>query len=279
MQESWRHFLERVAANLNELDQSAAGDFGHRRAGRPESRLPTLEEKLKDLHRQFGSGAESGDLLALELEAISAQSPGNRRSHPQTQSRNEQAGSAYRPPVTYAVRPSTLELQPRRTRSRNRNGWRNLVAVSFSSAIIGLAGYALLSHGQAGKEGAPALGENSKRSRGTAIEDDGHTPSLSPKALSRMTEDALLERAADQLSHGDGVGARNIYETLAQYGSPRGALGLAETYDLNVLARRPSWGLKSDLRLAREWYKKAAELGSLVALQRLKDLDMSSSPG
>lgn len=95
--------------------------------------------------------------------------------------------------------------------------------------------------------------------------------------LSRATEDALLERAVMQLKLGDIAGARSIFETLAQYGSPRGALGAAETYDPNVLAGQLIKGLKPDKRMARTWYEKAAQLGSEDASQRLKALDISAN--
>ena len=95
--------------------------------------------------------------------------------------------------------------------------------------------------------------------------------------LSRATEQTLLERASAQLTHGDGPGARAVYEALAHYGSARGAFSLAETYDPNVLAREPACKLTPDLRLAREWYSKAAELGSMNAYDRLKALEMQAA--
>ena len=64
-----------------------------------------------------------------------------------------------------------------------------------------------------------------------------------------------------------------MFEVLANHGSLRGTLALAETYDPAKLAQHPEWQLKSDLRLARQWYKKASELGSLPAYERLRDFD------
>jgi TPR repeat protein len=91
--------------------------------------------------------------------------------------------------------------------------------------------------------------------------------------LSRATEDSLMDRASSQMTHGDGAGARAVYEVLAHYGSPKGAFSLAETYDPAFLATRPARGLAPDLALAREWYSKAAELGNMAAYARLKELD------
>ena len=101
------------------------------------------------------------------------------------------------------------------------------------------------------------------------------TAALVPKAtvnsLSRQAEDALLARAYSQLSRGDISGARTIYETVAKYGSARGAFGVASTYDPAVLAQHSVKGLAPDARLAREWYAKAAELGLKNPVQPLNE--------
>ena len=86
-----------------------------------------------------------------------------------------------------------------------------------------------------------------------------------------------MERASYQLRHGDGEGGRAVFEVLASHGSPRGAFALAETYDPGKLAQHADWRLKPDIRLARQWYNKASELGSLPAYERLRDLDKRSA--
>lgn len=104
---------------------------------------------------------------------------------------------------------------------------------------------------------------------------DVRTAALAPKAtinsLSRQAEDALLARAYSQLSRGDISGARTTYETIAKYGSAKGAFGVASTYDAAVLAQHPVKGLAPDARLAREWYAKAAELGLKNPVQPLNE--------
>jgi hypothetical protein len=92
-------------------------------------------------------------------------------------------------------------------------------------------------------------------------------------SLSREAEEALLQRASHQLKLEDISGARRTYEALALQGSQRGAFGLAETYDASFLAQHNVIGLRPDLRLARQWYEKAASLGSLEAAERLKALN------
>ena len=50
------------------------------------------------------------------------------------------------------------------------------------------------------------------------------------------------------------------------------ALTLGETYDPVVLKRLGVIGLSGDTAQARDWYRKAAELGSADAPQRLEQL-------
>ena len=85
-----------------------------------------------------------------------------------------------------------------------------------------------------------------------------------------------MTRASYQLNHGDGEDGRAVYQVLASHGSLRGAFALAETYDPARLAQHAEWELKADIRVARAWYKKASELGSLPAYERLKELDKRS---
>jgi hypothetical protein len=92
------------------------------------------------------------------------------------------------------------------------------------------------------------------------------------QTIPQQSDDALLAQAFFKFGHGDVLGARAAYETVAQHGSALGAFGLAETYDPNVLARRRSLGLKPDAGLARVWYERAAKLGSPEASLRLKKL-------
>ncbi len=86
-----------------------------------------------------------------------------------------------------------------------------------------------------------------------------------------------MERASYQMANGDGPGGRAVFEVLASHGSMRGAFALAETYDPAKLARHADWRLMPDIRLARQWYKKASELGSVSAYERLRDLDKRAS--
>ncbi len=145
-----------------------------------------------------------------------------------------------------------------------------MLAIACSTFITGAAGYLFIDlKGLSGVETAEAVNV----ARATMQPAPASTRGVATVTLSGATEQALLERASNQMTHGDGLGARAVYEVLAHYGSPKGAFNLAETYDPASLARRPARGLAPDIRLAREWYAKAAELGSPSASERLKDLE------
>ncbi len=258
MTESWRSILERAAENLSiDLDQMAAPAFSHAQAASFGSRR--LSPQL--------SFAESRELLARELQASSAQSRRERPAEPRVH------------PVTALTVPVTKpKAQPVRTVSRKKTPWQNLFATLLSAVITGgLTAYILLAQGEFGQGGvlasaayASVMGEDIQPAASTVSAN-------SAVVVNRSTEDALMERASYQLKHGDGEGGRSVYEVLASHGSPRGAFALAETYDPAKLAQHAEWGLKGDARVARGWYKRASELGSLPAYERLKDLDKRSA--
>ncbi len=137
MTESWRNILERAAENLSiELEQTAAPIFRHAHAT-PIGRAPAGPRRLSP---QL-SFAESRDMLARELMALSAQV------------REEQKAASQRPAsqvtaLTVPVTAPRKEAQPKRPQSPRRPAWRNVVVVSVSGLIIGLAGYLFLGQGQ-----------------------------------------------------------------------------------------------------------------------------------
>jgi hypothetical protein len=181
--------------------------------------------------------------------------------------------------------------------------WRTIVAASFSGAIaIGLTGYAFLGRGDAGErvsqqavEFAKAIDDVKSRIKPVlaSIEVPAPlTPQMAPgqkeslavpdagagvymSHLQPATEDAFLEGASKQLRFGNIAGARTIYETLVHFGSQRAAMALAETYDPFVLAWRQSDVTQSDAKRARQWYQKAADLGSKDARERLDEMEKS----
>ena len=261
MAESWRSILERAADNLSiELDQMAVPGFGH---------APAASFTPRRLSPQL-SFAESRELLARELQAFSQE----RRPRPPV-SRQETA-TALTVPVTMPKQKQELARKPRK-----RATWQNLLATLLSAALTGgIAAYFFLAQADFGQENGSAFGAYAGQSDGLP-ESGGSEPAvlIAPGLVNPATEDALMQRAFQQLNDGDGKGARAIYEVLANHGSHKSAFALAATYDSATLAQNGNWGLNPDMRLARMWYKRASELGSLAAYDRLKDWDKRASLG
>jgi hypothetical protein len=76
---------------------------------------------------------------------------------------------------------------------------------------------------------------------------------------------ALLARGRSLLSNGDVAGARMLLRRAAERYDPQAALALGETYDPAVLKRLGVIKFNGDAALAREWYRRAADLGSAAA--------------
>ena len=85
----------------------------------------------------------------------------------------------------------------------------------------------------------------------------------------------MQERADRLLSEGDVAAARLLYARLAKRGIAEAAFAMARSYDPEFLMTIPTAGLQPDLAKAREWYRKAEELGSGQATTRLSTLDKS----
>jgi hypothetical protein len=83
---------------------------------------------------------------------------------------------------------------------------------------------------------------------------------------------ALLKRAKSLLAIGDIMSARLLLERAADAQEADAALMLAQTYDLEVLGTRDARSITPDPEKARIWYRKAAELGSQHAQQRLAQM-------
>jgi TPR repeat protein len=83
---------------------------------------------------------------------------------------------------------------------------------------------------------------------------------------------ALLVRARTYLSAGDVAAARLVLRRAAERDDPQAALALGGTYDPAVLKRLGIINFHADPAQAREWYRRAAELGSSDAAVRLEQL-------
>jgi hypothetical protein len=93
-----------------------------------------------------------------------------------------------------------------------------------------------------------------------------------PKTLDAETVAALTLRAKNLLALGDIAGARLLLERVANAQDASAALLLAQTYDPTVLGVRDTRSVSTDPELARDWYRKAASLGSVAAQQRLAQI-------
>jgi TPR repeat protein len=71
---------------------------------------------------------------------------------------------------------------------------------------------------------------------------------------------------------GDVAGARVYLRRAAEHNDPQAALALGETYDPAVLRHLGVSKFNADVALAREWFSRAADLGSAAAVSRLDQL-------
>ncbi len=92
------------------------------------------------------------------------------------------------------------------------------------------------------------------------------------KTLDAETLAALMTRAKSLIGVGDIAAARLLLERAASAGDATAALLLARTYDPAVLGTRDTRSINADASVARDWYQKAATLGSAEAQQRLAQL-------
>jgi hypothetical protein len=82
----------------------------------------------------------------------------------------------------------------------------------------------------------------------------------------------LLARGDALLATGDVVAARLMYERVAGSDSGPAALAMGMTYDPRFLANIGAQGIVADPEKALIWYRRAATLGSDVAVQMLRQL-------
>ena len=70
---------------------------------------------------------------------------------------------------------------------------------------------------------------------------------------------------------------RLFYGALAERGSQKAALRMAQTYDPEVLRSLFMVGIKPNLEKARLWYTRAMELGAIEARDRLNVLSKAEA--
>ena len=97
-------------------------------------------------------------------------------------------------------------------------------------------------------------------------------PPQPARALDADTLAGLMTRAKSLIGVGDIAAARLLLERAANAQDATATLLLARTYDPAVLGTRDSRSVNADATAARDWYQRAAALGSADAQQRLAQL-------
>jgi TPR repeat protein len=82
----------------------------------------------------------------------------------------------------------------------------------------------------------------------------------------------LIDRGSAFLKRGDLASARLLLRRAADAGSADAALMLGSTFDPAFIQQLGVIGIQPDVARARQWYEKAAELGSDTASLRLANL-------
>jgi len=102
-----------------------------------------------------------------------------------------------------------------------------------------------------------------------------NAPPPQQQAARRMDPDelaAIIKRAKNLLMAGDIPPARLLLERAADAQEAAAALMLAQTYDAQVLGTKDVRNINADPTAARNWYRRAAQLGSAEAQRRLDQL-------
>ncbi len=86
---------------------------------------------------------------------------------------------------------------------------------------------------------------------------------------------ATVKRGKDLFMTGDIVSARLLLRRAAAAGSAEAALALGATFDPLVIRRIGAVGMPPDIAQARQWYKRAADLGSAAATGQLAKLEQA----
>jgi len=103
------------------------------------------------------------------------------------------------------------------------------------------------------------------------------SPSVAPRppvaAEEASVVAAKMKIGVELMTYGEVAAARVMFQRAAEAGDGAGAFALAETYDPLVLGGlRLREGIMPDLALARTWYERARDLGSLEARDRISRL-------
>ena len=127
--------------------------------------------------------------------------------------------------------------------------------------------------------GMPETGAAQTTGVAAPVETDSTAPRETPNSQATSAplrqlnreEIAYLLKRGEQLVAGGELGpARLALRRAAEAGDPNAAFALATTYDPILLRARRVIGVAPDIAMARAWYEKAKEFGSIDAPRRLE---------
>ena len=179
-----------------------------------------------------------------------------------------------------------LVLEPKRL-DVDRTG-ATALRVSGVTALAALVAWALVSLLDVGQRSGnnnfhtavppnPANGTAHPAATATAATPASSSSTVSqPENITSRPDDeetsTLIELGQDFLKNGDFLSARLLLQRAAKAGSAAAALSLGETFDPFLIRRLGAIGVQPDVAKAREWYQRAAQLGSNTAAEHLAKL-------
>lgn len=92
-------------------------------------------------------------------------------------------------------------------------------------------------------------------------------PGIAPEDIA-----TLVRRGKAFMTDGDVVAARLLLQRAAEAGNAEAALALGASFDPLIIKQAGAIGVQTDAAQARQWYQKAAALGSDVATKQLANL-------
>jgi TPR repeat protein len=128
---------------------------------------------------------------------------------------------------------------------------------------------------QPSREDIQAAYQSAMKGQVAAVAPIAPPPQPAAPAVRRMDPDelaGLLKRAKSLLAVGDISAARLLLERAADAQEAEAALMLGTTYDPLVIGNQDMRSITPDPAMARQWYQKAAALGSADARRRLSQI-------
>lgn len=118
------------------------------------------------------------------------------------------------------------------------------------------------------------IGPEPEPDRTGAAAEEPEAPQAQTRPLSPEVQKRMFERAERMMSGGDIAGARLILRYLAEHGIAGAAFAMGQSFDPGLLQDIYVRGEDpANVAKAREWYRRAAEMGSSDARSRLSALD------